>query len=68
MSRLLIDTLKLFMLFMISACIFYYVLQLLHNEYQEIHRYDPPQGPAVKVLHSDDGQFNWLPFDIWGGK
>lgn len=50
MRRLIWDTVKVFILFTLCTFLFYYGLQLLHNEYEQIHRFDPPEGPAVKVF------------------
>lgn len=50
MRRLIGDTVKVFILFTLCTFLFYYGLQLLHNEYEQIHRFDPPEGPAVKVF------------------
>ncbi|WP_010650774.1 DUF4227 family protein [Oceanobacillus massiliensis] len=52
MSRMMWDTFKVFIIFTICTFIFYFGLQVLHNEYKQIHRYDPPEGPAVKVFQS----------------
>jgi len=27
----------------------------MHTEYENYHRYDQPEGPAVKVFQPDDG-------------
>ncbi|GLO66500.1 MULTISPECIES: DUF4227 family protein [Oceanobacillus] len=66
MRKLIIDMIKIFLLFMISACIFYYALQLMHKEYLYIHRFDPPQGPAVKVFQENNGLFDLLPLNFLG--
>ncbi|WP_249871923.1 DUF4227 family protein [Oceanobacillus saliphilus] len=52
MGRFIWDTVKVFIIFTICTFLFYYGLKLLHNEYEQIHRYDPPQGPAIKVFES----------------
>ncbi|KGX92236.1 membrane protein [Pontibacillus halophilus JSM 076056 = DSM 19796] len=43
------DTLKVFILFITCTVVFYYGLQLMHDEYEQFHRYDEPTGKAVKV-------------------
>ncbi|MBR3120719.1 YqzK family protein [Oceanobacillus profundus] len=52
MNRMIRDTIKVFVIFTMCTVIFYVGLQIMHREYEEIHRYDPPEGPAVKVFHS----------------
>ncbi|WP_067728177.1 DUF4227 family protein [Oceanobacillus damuensis] len=52
MRTILWDTMKIFIIFTICTFLFYYGLKLLHREYEQIHRFDPPQGPAVKVFES----------------
>ncbi|WP_339227910.1 YqzK family protein [Oceanobacillus sp. FSL K6-2867] len=52
MNRLIRDTIKVFLIFMMCTVLFYVGLQIMHREYEEIHRYDPPEGPAVKVSYS----------------
>ncbi|WP_404452910.1 YqzK family protein [Virgibacillus necropolis] len=53
MKRMLWDTLKVFVIFTACTFLFYFGLRIMHAEYKEFHRYDPPEGPAVKVY--DDG-------------
>lgn len=52
------DMLKIFILFMVCTFIFYAGLQMIHKEYEQLHRYDQPQGKAVKVFQSDES--SWL--------
>lgn len=32
----------------------------MHAEYEEMHRYDPPEGPAVKVFQAEYDLFDRL--------
>ncbi len=43
------DVIKLFFLFVLCTSLFYFGLQAIHQEYRDYHRYDPPEGNAVKV-------------------
>ncbi|MGD6841467.1 YqzK family protein [Bacillus infantis] len=42
-------TLKVFVLFTGCTILFYYGLLWLNEEYQSYHRYDEPEGSAVRV-------------------
>src|SRR5699024_4610379 len=35
------------------TCLFYFGMRMMHAEYEQYHRYDPPEGDAVKVFHSE---------------
>lgn len=43
------DVLKLSVLFILCTSLFYFGLQAMYSEYQDYHRYDPPEGNAIKV-------------------
>ncbi len=49
---------KIFVIFIICTVFFYYGLRLMHEEYNEFHRYDEPDGQAVKVFEMED--MNWI--------
>ena len=51
---LLTDTFKIFIIFTACTLLFYFGLRAIHAEYQEYHRYDPPEGKAVKVFSSEE--------------
>ncbi|MFD2762292.1 YqzK family protein [Lentibacillus juripiscarius] len=53
MKQLLWDTLKVFVIFIVCTCLFYAGLRYMHAEYKQYHRYDPPEGPAVKVFNTE---------------
>ncbi|GEN85426.1 DUF4227 family protein [Oceanobacillus sp. FSL W8-0428] len=59
------EAVKIFIWFMIGACFFTVCLHYIYNEFQEMHRYDSPEGPAVKVIYEEAG---WFPFDILKGE
>jgi hypothetical protein len=42
-------TVKVFVLFTGSTLLFYYGIVWINEEYENYHRYDEPQGGAVKV-------------------
>ncbi len=60
MLMLLKDTLKIFIIFIACTLLFYFGLRAIHAEYQEFHRYDPPEGKAVKVVNSGEQKQDWI--------
>ncbi|WP_117169302.1 YqzK family protein [Paraliobacillus sediminis] len=52
------DTMKLFLLFILCTTLFYFGLRAMEVEYQNYHRYDPPEGKAVKVMQQE--QHDWI--------
>lgn len=53
MNRIVWDTIKVFVIFIACTFLFYYGLRMMHAEYEQFHRYDPPEGPAVKVFKEE---------------
>jgi len=53
MKHLIWDTAKVFVIFTICTCLFYFGLKAMHHEYEDQHRYDLPEGPAVKVFQEE---------------
>ncbi|SNZ10485.1 Protein of unknown function [Terribacillus aidingensis] len=49
MKRFIFDTGKLLLVFVACSAFFYFGLRFIHSEYESYHRYDPPEGNAVKV-------------------
>lgn len=47
--QLVLNTLKVFLLFTGCTILFYYGLMWINQEYQNYHRYDEPKGSAIKV-------------------
>lgn len=43
-----------FLIFIGCTLIFYYGILWVSEEYKKYHRYDEPQGKAVKVVQQDD--------------
>lgn len=59
--KIAFQTIKVFVLFTGSTILFYYGIMWLNEEYQDYHRYDEPQGAAVKVSASvTDKDASWL--------
>ncbi|WP_269412309.1 DUF4227 family protein [Lentibacillus daqui] len=54
MKQIIWDTLKIFVIFVACTFLFYFGLQAMHTEYEQIHRYDVPEGPSVKVFKTDN--------------
>lgn len=66
-----VDTLKVFILFTGFTALFYYAMIWVNQEYENYHRYDKPEGSAVKVVEMDaeekGGWFDRLIFlPKWG--
>ena len=47
--KVMFNTLKVFVLFTGCTILFYYGIMWLNEEYIESHRYDEPEGSAIKV-------------------
>jgi hypothetical protein len=54
MKQMIFDTAKAFFIFIVCTWLFYFGLRMMHAEYEQHHRYDTPEGPAVKVFNTDD--------------
>ena len=52
-TRLVVKTIKVFILFTGCTILFYYGMMWINKEYENYHRYDQPDGAAIKV--SGDG-------------
>ncbi len=48
------DTVKIFIIFTACTLLFYFGLKMMNEEYEKIHRYDEPEGKAVKVFQPHD--------------
>jgi hypothetical protein len=63
-GELMIKTLwqmfKVFLLFTGCTILFYYSIVWINREYENYHRYDEPQGSAVKVSTIEKPQSEWL--------
>ncbi len=49
-----LQTLKVFIIFSGCTILFYYGIMWVSEEYQNYHRYDEPEGTALKVSNADD--------------
>ncbi|WP_338470158.1 YqzK family protein [Niallia sp. XMNu-256] len=59
--RLMFHTIKVFILFTGCTILFYYGIMWLNEEYTEYHRYDEPEGSAIKVIAVGEEQHpNWF--------
>ncbi|WP_442594680.1 YqzK family protein [Neobacillus sp. D3-1R] len=47
--KMLFQSMKVFIIFTGCTILFYYGIIWLNEEYQDYHRYDEPEGSAVKV-------------------
>lgn len=58
---LFLQTVKVLVLFVGFTVLFYIGMVWLNQEYQSYHRYDEPQGTAIKVTKAVDSDYNiWL--------
>lgn len=66
------DMLKVFILFTGFTVLFYYAIIWVNLEYQELHRYDQPEGAALKVTNmmnnEEESWFNRLIFFLDNGE
>ncbi|MGM0874078.1 MAG: YqzK family protein [Bacillota bacterium] len=55
------DMLKVFILFTGFTILFYYAIIWVNLEYQELHRYDQPEGAALKVTNMvNNEEESWI--------
>lgn len=54
MKRIMWDTIKVCFIFIACTTLFYFGMRMLHSEYEQLHRYNAPEGPAVKVFKTED--------------
>ena len=52
--KIILHTLKVFILFTGCTILFYYGMMWVNEEYQSYHRYDEPEGTALKVSSSSE--------------
>ncbi|MDY0408366.1 DUF4227 family protein [Virgibacillus soli] len=55
---MIFDSIKVFIIFLACTIVFYFGLRAMHSEYEQFHRYDHPDGPAVKVFNSEEDFLN----------
>lgn len=60
LRRYIFDVIKLFVLFLCCTLLFYFGLRSLHDEYERYHRYDEPEGHAVKVFLEDQKFMDYI--------
>ncbi|MCY7734744.1 YqzK family protein [Bacillus safensis] len=54
------EVIKVFILFTGFTVLFYYAMIWINSEYGSYHRYDKPEGAAIKVMEMDQpNQDNW---------
>lgn len=54
--KVVFQTVKVFILFTGCTILFYYGIMWINEEYQDYHRYDEPQGTAIKVSGTGTGE------------
>ncbi|MFZ7945128.1 MULTISPECIES: YqzK family protein [Bacillaceae] len=50
--KVVLQTLKVFIIFTGCTILFYYGIMWVSEEYQNYHRYDEPEGAALKVSNA----------------
>lgn len=56
-----LNVLKVAILFITCTILFYFAIQWIHSEYEDMHRYDRPEGSMLKVdKNHHHGTFNQL--------
>lgn len=60
MRRTIWDMVKVLVIFIVCTFIFYFGLRVMHAEYEQYHRYDTPEGPAIKVFNAEDSLLDRL--------
>jgi hypothetical protein len=58
--RLILRTMKVFILFIGCTLLFYYGIMWVNQEYEGYHRYDEPKGTAIKVNSTNKKDSNWV--------
>ena len=54
------EVMKVFILFTGFTVLFYYAMIWINSEYESYHRYDKPEGAAIKVMEMDQPNHdNW---------
>jgi len=59
-KTILLQMLKVFLLFTGCTILFYYSILWLSEEYENYHRYDEPEGSAIKVSTTEQQTNYWL--------
>lgn len=55
-AKLVIQTIKVFILFAVCTILFYYGMIWVSQEYQNYQKYNEPDGTAVKVMQQSAGR------------
>lgn len=58
--KMIIRTLRVFLLFTGCTLLFYYGIMWVNQEYEDYHRYDKPKGTAVKVNAVEEEDAGWF--------
>jgi hypothetical protein len=58
--KIFFQMLKVFLLFTGCTILFYYSIVWINQEYENYHRYDEPEGSAVKVSTTEQQQSDWF--------
>lgn len=54
MIKIVLEMTKVLLIFVICTLLFYYVIKALHQEYEQLDRYEMPKGNAVEVFEQEE--------------
>lgn len=60
MRRVIWNVCKVTVIFICCTVLFYLGLRAIHEEYERYHRYDQPDGPALKVFGENESLLDRL--------
>ncbi|AZU63218.1 YqzK family protein [Neobacillus mesonae] len=59
--KVILQTIKVFIIFTGCTVLFYYGIMWISEEYQNYHRYDEPEGSAISVSNPvNQGNSTWF--------
>ncbi|MFC7060524.1 DUF4227 family protein [Halobacillus seohaensis] len=52
------ELIKVLIIFTVCTSLFYVALRVIHDQHERSHRYDPPDGAAIKVMNPLDSEWS----------
>jgi hypothetical protein len=59
-ALIILNIVKVAILFITCTILFYFAIQWIHSEYEDMHRYDRPEGSMLKVDKNKDNSLKQL--------
>lgn len=59
-AMIILNIVKVAILFITCTILFYFAIQWIHSEYEDMHRYDRPEGSMLKVDKNKDNSLKQL--------